>query len=178
MNKNVKIGLIVLSLLIIIFLIYKFYKPTENYFKPVVLDYNNSVFIYNDKKYLDTIIKVGLKNLDIKDVMVIVYPLTSELKNIFGSDTELKAHIRENAGFQYFIWIDDISRNESIKVLSHELIHLKQYNTSELTFHNDTLKWKGKIYDLNQYQYNDRPWEIDAFSKENELRDKITKELY
>ena len=71
-----------------------------------------------------------------------------------------------------------MSREESITIISHELIHLKQYFTKELVYSNGVIYWDKKEFVLNDIGYGDRPWETDAFKKEIQLSNKIKSVLY
>jgi hypothetical protein len=76
------------------------------------------------------------------------------------------------------LFLDNLNRNESIEVISHEIIHMAQYNTGQLIYENSELYWEGQIYDLENLDYENRPWERDAFIKESELSSKIYNVLY
>ena len=76
------------------------------------------------------------------------------------------------------LFIDDVNREESITIISHELIHLKQYLTKELVYSNGIVYWYKKELTLNDIGYGDRPWETDAFKKEPELSNKIKSAIY
>ena len=141
-------------------------------------DKSNLVFNFTSQSYYDTIILTGLQILGIQDVGVTVEPLSDKAKENFAKQGgELAAHLREYYG-SYYLYIDPAPLNEAIDVIAHELIHLKQYNTSELVFKNDTLTWRNKIYERNELSYGERPWEIDADEKGNELAKQIKEKLY
>ena len=55
----------------------------------------------------------------------------------------------------------------TLKTLAHEMVHLKQFAKDELKV--DHSKWKGESIDLEQIEYSDYPWEIEATSLENIL---------
>jgi hypothetical protein len=75
------------------------------------------------------------------------------------------------------IYIRDASRAESIMILSHELIHYKQYYDHRLFDLNTSIQWEGKSYNTSS-EYEQRPWEVEAFAKSNELEDNLNDELY
>ena len=76
------------------------------------------------------------------------------------------------------IYIDNFSRDEYITILSHELIHLKQYYNGELKINSTDVIWKGDIIDLTLYTYENRPWEREAFDNENKIYFEMKKILY
>jgi hypothetical protein len=92
-------------------------------------------------------------------------------------DGDLKAHVRFYEG-NFYVFISELSREESIKVISHEVIHISQYFTRELEYNDGVVKWRGVDYDLNTTLYNERPWEEDAFRKESDLYTKVYNVLY
>ena len=56
-----------------------------------------------------------------------------------------------------------------IRVLAHELVHLKQYALKELVYlvstNNKFVRYNGKRY-IYEMDYWDRPWEIEAHGRE------------
>ena len=57
--------------------------------------------------------------------------------------------------------------NEVIRILAHEMVHVKQYVMDELTGVTYA-RWMGKDYidEDNPYSYYDSPWEIEAYGRE------------
>lgn len=179
--KNVwKFVIAVLIVLVVVVLIVVSSKKEEKYFKKIQLDNTTNIVLNNvDKPYMDTILYVGLSTLNLSDIVVSILPLSENAKLRFASEGgELKAHIREQDGV-YYIFIDDVDRMESIEILSHELIHLKQYYDKRLYLNeNKTPVWLGQEYDINSTSYENRPWETEAFLLDDELNDKIKKVLF
>jgi hypothetical protein len=57
---------------------------------------------------------------------------------------------------------------EKIKTLAHEITHLKQYLYKELN--EQMTLWKGQRVSEDDYvNYDDRPWEQEAYNMENKL---------
>lgn len=71
-----------------------------------------------------------------------------------------------------------MSRRESIEIIAHEIIHILQYNSSDLMYENSILIWKGEEFTVNSFSYDNRPWEIEAFSKGSSLANQIEGILY
>lgn len=66
---------------------------------------------------------------------------------------------------------------QKLKVLAHEMVHVKQYATGQLwSYYRAEVKrvvWKGEeLGAWTQIPYMARPWEIEAFSMEKGLMDK------
>jgi hypothetical protein len=106
---------------------------------------------------------------------VMLRELTDGAKSQF--DGELKAHIRyENDDF--YIFIGKMDRNEAIEVLSHEVIHMLQYRSGNLSYTNGKVTWMGEVLDLNSKEYEERPWEVEAFQKQSQLIGMVKESLW
>ena len=152
----------------------------EQPFKQFDIETTNMVSNRTEDNYLDSVVYVGLNELGMDSLAVTIRPITDEVKQQFDSEGTLKAHIL-GRGRQYIIFLDDMGRDESIKVLSHELIHLRQYVTQKLILHKNEVIWDGKVisgYEVSESKYNDRPWEIEAFAEQRQLESKIRNILY
>jgi hypothetical protein len=175
-RKNIVIGIIVLLLIGLV--IYFLSNQKERTFNRVTLSHNNIITNKTSKSFLDTLVSKGLDVLDLKGEFVMIKTMDNSRKNSLGSDTELRAYIIGESN-QYIIYIDDLNREESLTILSHELIHLQQYSTDRLIRMEDSfIMFDGKVYNVNEISYIDRPWEIEAFKKQNDLKTKLEKILY
>lgn len=70
---------------------------------------------------------------------------------------------------KFLVRIDPRERRASaLKILAHELVHVKQFARNELrdTGHADYTKWNKQIYDQGKVEYWDLPWEIEAYGRE------------
>jgi predicted metallopeptidase len=152
----------------------------EQTFKQLDIKTTNMVVNRTEDNYLDSVVYVGLNELGMDSIAVTIRPITDEVKQRFDSEGNLKAHIL-GRGRQYIIFLDDMSRDESIKILSHELIHLRQYFTEKLILHKNGVIWNGRViseYGVSELKYDDRPWEIEAFGEQRKLENKIRNILY
>ena len=155
----------------------------ERVFEDIDFETTNIVYNRTDKEFYNEVVQVGLRELGMDSVIVSIREITQEAKDNFDIDTELRAHILPNGsrGNNYVIWIADMGRYESIVVLSHELIHLKQYQNKELIIEEDGIVWKRIKFtyqDISHIDYMIRPWERDAFNKDKALRFKMQDILY
>jgi hypothetical protein len=179
-NTIIKYAGIIFLILLIIFGIYKLTTIKEKTFKLVYINKHNFIQNKTDKPYLDSIVHVGMNELGINGTYIIIRSLTKETKKQFSTDIELKAYIK-GLGKQYVIWVDDMGRDETITVLSHELIHLRQYYNGKLVVSDELIKWNNQIIPVNELstiEYNARPWEIEAFQEQKYLDIDIRKVLY
>jgi hypothetical protein len=177
--KRKTLIILVLSVLLvglISFLLINTSVREEDYFNQVELSDNNFITNTEVNAFYDTIISVGLDEAGISGVNVVVSELSNGAKEKFDYG-ELKAHVRYFNG-TYYLFLDKYGRRESIEIISHEIIHISQYNTGQLIYENGELYWEGEFYDLETLDYDNRPWERDAFSGESNLSSKILKKLY
>ena len=59
-------------------------------------------------------------------------------------------------------------KNDMIRTLIHELIHVRQYRTGQMQPVTGGTKFKGKRYDLDS-EYFDTPWEKEAYKLEGKI---------
>ena len=177
MNRKKLIILIstLISLGLILFLVINV-SAKEEYFNQVELSGNNIITNSNGIAFYDTIISTGLDEAGLYGVHVVVSQLTSAAKEQFISG-ELKAHVRYFNGV-FYLFLDKNDRRESIEIISHEIIHIIQYNSTQLIYENGEIYWEGQKYDLENTDYDIRPWERDAFSRQTDLEVKVYDKLY
>jgi hypothetical protein len=176
MNKNQLIFLIGFVVLSIVFLIvYKSQTTDEPTFKPVELEQVNSIYNSSLPTYYDTIVNVGLKLAGIEGISVNVEELSNEAKQAFGG--ELNAHVRYLDG-RFYLFIDPLSKRKAITVISHEIVHMKQYLDGTFKYDDGRITWNGQLYLLEDITYDDRPWETEAFQLEGQLASQISEIVY
>ena len=155
------------------------YKEEE--FIEIDIETTNITLNYTDRLYLDTIVKVGLKQMGLDDnIVVSIRPISDEVQQRFDSEMILQAHIM-GKGNQYALFVDDMSRYEAIKVISHELVHLKQYRSEKLILNKNSVIWDGREYsewEINDMDYMRRPWEREAYDEQRWLSSTLNELLY
>ena len=178
MNKTLKTIIVLLGIIAISYLFYLLIQSNkEAYFNSIQFKNENYINNRTDMKFTDTILRVGLDKLGLKDVVVLVQPLTESAKQSLGPDTQLKAHVRQEQN-GYIVWMDNISRTEALTVLSHEILHIKQYESGRLVVNGTNVIFDGKQYDINEIPYEQRNWEIEAFHDQTEMETYIRDILY
>ena len=157
------------------FLIYNSIKKenefNRSYFKPVELSGNNRVFNRTDRKYLDTIVSVGLDFLMVKGTNVLIKDLPKDIKQRIDDSEEfdLRGAVAKVDG-GYIVVLTKMSKREAMRVMSHELIHIQQYHSGQLSLIDSvTIKYNGSNYDITKVPYKDREWETDAFLQQSGL---------
>jgi hypothetical protein len=65
----------------------------------------------------------------------------------------------------------NLGKRNTLLVLAHEMVHVKQYARGELKdfVRLNRVKWKGKIYNDRAIDYWELPWEIEAHGREKGL---------
>ena len=176
-RKNIVISILILLLLgLIVYFISN--QKQERTFKIVTLSHNNIITNKTSKSYLDTLVSEGLDVLGLKGEYVMIKTLDPSLKGSLGPDNELRAHIIGQNN-QYIIYVGDLSREESLTVLSHELIHLEQYSSGRLIRMEDHfIMFDDEVFNVDNVPYKERPWEIEAFKNETDLKIKLGELLF
>jgi hypothetical protein len=175
-----KKAIVILSIIVLFFVIFlSVSNNTEKeneYFNKVELSLNNQIVNNVLPSYYDTIMSVGLDIYNIESSLVIINHLSDESKDNFGGSS-LKAHIRYYNG-AFYLFIDNLTRSEAMLVIAHEIVHIRQYLSSDLIYENNVLIWKGEEIDADNLDYLDRPWEREAFFNESKLFSQIHDKLY
>lgn len=175
MKKNiVKIVVGVVLLIILLFLILRT-NSGDKPFNQIQLKGNN--FVHNEKfpTYYDTILNVAMSEVGLTGYNVIMRELSDGARSQF--DGELKAHIRYENG-DFYLFTQPMGKNESIEVLSHEVIHMLQYTSGNLSYLNGNVTWMGEVLELNSKEYEQRPWETEAFQKQSQLIGTVKETLW
>lgn len=147
----------------------------EEYFKQVELPVSNTIINSLDNiHYYDTILAIGMDKAGVTGTTVVVNSMSDAAKRQF--EGELKAHIRLFNGV-YYLFIGAYTRQEAIEVISHEIVHIQQYESRELIYENEEVIWHNQVYSL-EGDYENRPWERDAFSKQGQIQALILSTLY
>jgi hypothetical protein len=178
MKKTITMVIIILILGVIIYFLTK--ESKVEYFNRVDLPETNTVYNTSDYKFMDTIVAIGLEELNIKDKTVTIRNMPSYVGESFDNQNnmELEASI-VGLGDTYVIYVTNMDRNGAMKILSHELIHLEQYDSKRLILVSSGLvTWEGKEVSVSDNPYNQRPWEKEAFNRQDDLRKRIEKILY
>ena len=172
--KKIAIVFLIIGVIAVITLAL-FDDDKEEYFNQIELPTTNLIVNSLDKvHYYDTILAVGMDGVGLNGVTVVINDMSDAARKQF--DGELKAHIRLYNGV-YYLFVGALNRAEAIEVMSHEIVHIQQYQSGELVYENGEVKWQGEVYTLEE-EYERRPWERDAFDKQNTVESIILSKLY
>lgn len=115
--------------------------------------------------YMSNLCKsLGINRMSSKLIEInFVTDLEGQLGNAWGCNKEGFAEIniaRKCEGKK-------VEYSEMMQTLAHEMVHVKQYFRKELDGTGCKFKWKGRNAD--GYQYENQPWEREAFKLEKGL---------
>jgi len=175
MKKIVIIIVVALIFLGLIFLVVKNSSAEDKPFNQIELSYNNNFNNGIFPSYYDTVLSVAMDEMGLVGYMVTLGKLSDGARSQF--DGQLRAHIRYFNG-NFYLFTEDLDRKDAIEVLSHEVIHMQQYASGNLVYDNLDVIWKGETIGLNSKEYEERPWESDAFARQSALIDLVEKKLY
>lgn len=183
MKPSTKKALIIVGIVILMFIGYLILKPTTtNYFDKIDIPPTSSVTNRTGISYLDTIVHTGLNILEIDTVFININKLSKDTKPDNSEDNiELLALLQAGENNTFSLSVNDNeSRYEYIKIISHELIHLRDYYNKDLIlFDNYGVIYKDKEWeDGRTVPYARRPWEIEAELQGRILATKIKDKLY
>jgi len=176
MNKNLllKITLVLLGILLIVLLVLNYESPNKP-FNQVNLSNDNNIENLLYPSYYDTILNVAMTQMNLSGNVVIIQPLSDNAKSQF--DGELKAHIRYFNG-KFYLFTINLDKKDAIEVLSHEVIHMDQYMSGNLIYNNNGVTWMGETMEINTKEYEQRPWENDAFKRQSQLINSVESVLW
>lgn len=175
MKKNIFKIIVALIVVFLVSFLLLITRAADRPFNQVTLSNVNSITNGSLPSFYDTIISVGLDQAGLKDQNVVVNTLSDGAREQF--EGELKAHIREVNG-SFYLFISDLDREDAIRVICHEIVHMQQYISGDLVYQDGNLIWKGQNVDLQRVEYQERDWETDAFRKENQLINYVEQVLW
>jgi hypothetical protein len=86
----------------------------------------------------------------------------------------LTGHLDDLIGLVYDSCISSV---DLVRVIAHEMVHVKQLARGQLKYkidgEDEVAIWRGKHFDLDGVKYIDRPWEVEAYSKQEILSRKF-----
>ena len=103
--------------------------------------------------------------LEIDDDVELTLIHNEKLLNKLSKQVEYSAFLSNPQPKHYILYVkEDVDLSY---VICHEFVHLKQYEDKKLKISSDfkEIIWNGKVYD-DQYPYDKREWEQEAFTKQ------------
>ena len=135
----------------------------------------------SDRRLLiESCIKFYAKELNIENhnFNLIIEPINlREIRSADGSVTELikkkKHSVKKEKKLILMQLESKLKIGRLIEVIAHEMVHVKQTVRGQLASRGVSLFWRGKKVLCSKINYYDRPWEIEAWSKQTLLSNKI-----
>lgn len=126
--------------------------------------YNKSVRLTKRRKALLKAMPFFAKLLKIHDYDVTI---SLSFKHGFTELFQAYAQVYHVSTHRINIEIDaSLHDNIALRILAHEMVHVKQYVKGELSSDkNDLQLWKGK-HVSDKLKYTSEPWEVEAMKKE------------
>jgi len=182
MKKWLKWLLIAIGAILIGFIIYIAVKQTLR--EEAVLTFPDTVVVNNaTDKDVDKIVKALAYNVlgyDTIDILIAKVP--PHLENIDNIDIRafiVKSIFADNV---YTIYLSEtLKPSEYKKVLSHEFIHVDQFQKGDLIqmgLRTDGIIYKGDTIFYKETDYDRRPHELDAYKKQGRIYNELDKVLY
>ena len=118
--------------------------------------------INSGKKYqklVDNAMSFVINHLHLPENTWVDIFITSNTEGSCGGCVDM-----ESDGLYHYFHVDinnRLCRDELVRTLFHEMKHVEQISNGKL----DQLIWKGKDY--SNIEYNDRPWEKEAYEFES-----------
>lgn len=172
-----KIFITLIAIVLIALVLWRISIYNNKPFSQVQLSSSNYIINRSTMGFLDTVISVGLSQQNLTNLLIEIKRIPDERRGDLGEGIEVKAYV-STSGTQFIIYTDNLKHRESISIMAHELIHIKQYASNELKLIGGFPWWKGEMYSLMAVRYEDRPWEIEAVEQAKDLTRLITNSLY
>lgn len=155
---------------------------TTKYYTNFVVPESVTVNNFTDYAGSDTMIMVILSDiLNYDTIGVNIYPLYGGFNY---EDFVISAQITKNPFEEdkYSIYLADGLEEDILEdIITHELIHLQQMESGDLTILTNQYVWMGDTVDFTDVVYNNRLFEIDAFNNQDYVRfelDSLINEKY
>lgn len=148
----------------------------NNVIKPKKITTPNTIYNIENNKELTKYLAVALNAYKIKGITIVIRYLTPEEINYLSSPTLFTSAVTQYKEGVYCISLIPTTEENSIRIIAHEIVHVKQLYDKRIIYNDTTFIWKGKK--LNSIPpYKERPWEIEAMTKEDSLANIINKEI-
>jgi len=155
-------------------------RPFNHFdFPPTLTVTNNTHF-----KDVDTIALVladKVFNYDTLEMIIVYIPEHIESGEVDGEEIEFEGFVQQVSFLPhtYLILMNkDKSEGKIQKILSHEFVHIEQYETGRLQTLEKSFIWEGDTINAKDIGYKNRPFEKEAFNKEGKIKKELKKYLY
>jgi len=117
------------------------------------------------EKQLIEVVTALHDEFDMIEYGVDMYSITFETLDELNFHGE--AVLVQDEGYAECVLSSDLdTRDEVIKTIIHEMVHLNQIARGDLSWVDGNLAWKNETYDCD---YDETPWEVEAIELEESL---------
>jgi len=188
--KNKKLLYLLLGVAILGVVLLIIFTPKLNTdFDHVEVPRTYSIINKTDLDYIDKVATVGLLEMGLDTIYLQIYPMGDETVSKSKDDVDIVGRVisDKEGTSSYIMQIDTkMSVRDIIKTIAHEIIHIEQHESGKLIKHRDEngtitgiVTWDGwPHYDIFKMNYEDFPWEKDAYKRDDALYDKMMEELF
>lgn len=138
---------------------------------------NNNIKNNSQSSQAEKLSQFCLEEMGLKGIDLTIESISEKEKKKYEKNGEtINAHLRDYDG-RYVLYINEDLENNLEEIISHEMIHLSQYNSGRLSYQNGIIIWLGEKYVVDDINYYERPWEMEAFRKESVVARKVKKRM-
>jgi hypothetical protein len=114
--------------------------------------------------------EVYMDHLNVQENFYLLIKLSPEMPRKLEGITILR-YSPETDVYQFQVIVDaNLSENQQMLVLAHEIVHVKQYAKKELIIlNNKKVVWRGKKHHYSGAYNRQMPWEIEAYKFDRKL---------
>lgn len=144
---------------------------------PIHYDFPSSYTITNSTEYkIDTLVFIAAHEIFKIDTLTVHIQY---YKKYFISNPGVKAVLYQVNKNTYNLFLDSsISSRDIESIIAHEMIHLKQFDSSILKqTSKDTMTYSNYSFSTST-PYSGRPWERDAYANQDLMLSKIKSLMY
>ena len=168
--------------LVIILSIGFYFLTSDDSFKNTPLPQTNTVIKnYSEVTYLDTLVYHSLDKLEVDGIFINIIDAKPDLLFSILEGAKVDAFVYYDSKFRiYNIFVDKhLSRDKLMLIIAHESVHIAQYRNRDLINLDGTMViYRGDTLDVSTLNYHERPWEIEAFEKQEEIYQHLIHTFY
>lgn len=183
MSKFIKVLVLLLILIISFLMIRSMFKDSDPPFRSdLVITPVHDIRNWSSIQYADTVLHIALEVLRLdKEITIFIHDMQPPHFRITPTQSgTLRGFVHVLSGKDYQIFLDSsLSRQVIIETLAHELIHIDQFRSGRLVeLSNQEVLFRDQVYEVSSIDYEDRPWEREAFRHQRPIQRHILNRVY
>lgn len=151
---------------------------THNLFEPKEITTPNTIYNIEKDKELTKYVAVALNAYQIKGIKLVIRYLTIQEQIYLATPTGFTSAVTQYKNGVYCISLIKTTPENSINLIGHEITHVKQLYDKRIIYSDTSFIWNGKELYNEIPPYKERPWEIEALTKEDSLSEVIKEVIY